>query len=56
MSGYELKLKLINKPWSKVIIQTALVEKMLGVRLASLGPQKGDEKDMISPMIEVIKK
>jgi hypothetical protein len=51
-----LTVKLTNKPRSKVIIQTALVEKMLGVRLVSIEPYKGDEKDMISSMIEVIRK
>jgi len=51
-----LTVKLTNKPRSKVIIQTALVEKMLGVRLVSLEPHKGDEKVMISSMIEVIRK
>ncbi|ADX82917.1 hypothetical protein GO599_13075 [Sulfolobus islandicus] len=50
-----LTVKLTNKPRSKVIFQTALIEKMLGVRLASLEPQKGDENGMISSMIEVIK-
>jgi hypothetical protein len=51
-----LTVKLTDKPRSKIIIQTALVEKMLGVRLVSIEPHKGDEKDMISSMIEVIRK
>ncbi|BBL48357.1 hypothetical protein [Metallosphaera sedula] len=50
-----LTVKLTNKPRSKVIFQTALIEKMQGVRLISLEPHKGDEKDMISSMIEVIR-
>ena len=51
-----LNVKLNNKPRSKIILQVALIEKMLGVNLMSLEPKKGDVGDIISSLIEVGRK
>ena len=50
-----LTVKLSDKPRSRIILHTALLEKMLGVRLISLEPRKGDENNIISTMIEIMK-
>jgi hypothetical protein len=51
-----LTVKLSDKPRSRIILHTALLEKMLGVRLISLEPRKGDENNIISTIIEIMKK